>query len=126
MYLKNIYFIAQKTYLFISSCDHDDIKTVLLSWYHDIDNTITSLIYIYIYIYIYAITPVLSATWSFKFFFLQQIMYFIRCKKKIIMYINVCYFYLLFWIWAKKIKLKYVVLLNFQIYYCVHGLCKLI
>ncbi len=26
------------------SCDHDDIETVLLSRYHDIDNTITSLL----------------------------------------------------------------------------------
>ncbi len=32
-----------KTYRFISSCDHDNIETVLLMRYHDIDNIVTSL-----------------------------------------------------------------------------------
>ncbi len=33
------------TYHFILSCEHDNIRTVLLSRYHDIDNIVTSIVH---------------------------------------------------------------------------------
>ncbi len=38
------YTFAQKTYHFISSCDYDNIETVLLSRYHNINNIVASLL----------------------------------------------------------------------------------
>ncbi len=42
-YILKTTLFAQKAYRFISSCDHDNIKTILLLRYHDIDNIVTSL-----------------------------------------------------------------------------------
>ncbi len=36
-YILKTTLFAWRTYLFISSCDHDNIKTVLLLQYHDFD-----------------------------------------------------------------------------------------
>ncbi len=42
-YILKTTLFARKTYSFILSCDHDNIETVLLSRYFDIDNIVTSL-----------------------------------------------------------------------------------